>query len=242
MTDVKNIIAQRLYSMEGFDQRKVLIISKYTERTRINLLLLKFFLKERGRRGIFITVDRPHQYISYLLKLHNVSQKDLIYIDTVSIISGEGEFAYEQDNNVCFLNGPNKINSLQDLITNGFIDGGIPKHEIDLKKVDFILMDDVAALYKYNIDNKIEEFLFSYLSAIETMKNIMAPIVLDVNKNKSLYKIITNNCDKVLLVNLSKSIVKDLKSGDGSDTLAVRSLTPSLLSRKLSNAKPDRGE
>ncbi len=179
--------------------------------------------------------------MSYLLKLHSVSQKNLIFLDTVSIISGESDFIYEQDNNVCFLNGPCKTDFLKDLATKGYIAGDIPKQEIDLKNVDFILIDDVAALKKYNSYKDLEDFLVSYMSAIANLKNIMAPIVLDVNKNKQLYKIITNNCDKILLVNLSKSLVKDIKSGERSDILSIQSLTPSILGVMIRNAEPDGG-
>ena len=73
-----NGIMAVVYSPEVVDKKKILMVSKYTERTRVNLILLKFFLEEMNMRGIFITIDRPHQYIEYLLNLHGISQKKLI--------------------------------------------------------------------------------------------------------------------------------------------------------------------
>ena len=203
-------LAEKLYSMEDSNQNKVLIVSKYTERTRVNLLLLKFFLQERGQRGIFITIDRPHQYIAYLLKLHGICQKKLIFLDAVSRISGECHS--EKETNVCFMNGPYEVDFLRDITTQGFTAGDIPKPEIELEDIGFILIDDVAAFQKYNSTKVVEKLMISYLSTIESLKNVMAIIVLDVNKNKHLYKIITKNSDKVILVNLSNTLVKNIKA------------------------------
>ena len=101
MEDIINSLMAVLYSPEAVNNKKVLVVSKYTERTRVNLILLKFFLEEMKMRGIFITIDRPHQYIEYLLKLHGISQDKLLYIDVVSQLSGE--ILLHDDSNVFFM-------------------------------------------------------------------------------------------------------------------------------------------
>lgn len=212
-------LAEKLYSMGDSNQNKVLIISKYTERTRVNLILLKFFLQERGQRGIFITIDRPHQYIAYLLKLHSVCQKKLLFLDAVSKISGE--YHFEDERNAYVMNGPHEVDFLQDLFLNGYIVGDKPLSEFNLKEVDFIMIDDVAALLKYQCPGHVAELITSYLSIIKSLNNVMAIIVLDVNKHKYLYKIIRKNSDKVILVNLSNSLVKKLKTDPTPNSLPL---------------------
>jgi hypothetical protein len=42
------------------------------------------------------------------------------------------------------------------------------------------------------------------------MKKIMAPIVLDANQNQFIYEIIAGKCDRVLLINLSGLVFKEI--------------------------------
>ena len=203
-------ITKILYSSEMVNQRKLLIVSKYNERTRVNLILLRYFLQEMNLRGIFITVDRPHQYIGYLLKLHGIPQKKLLFIDTVSNISGENYS--DKGSNVCFMDGPYQVGFLDEIIDNCYEAGDIPKSNVDLKEFDFILIDDIAALAKYTDYDKMKELINSYLTSINRLDNLTAPIVLDINKNKELYEILKNNCEKIILINIMKSIVKEIEN------------------------------
>ncbi|MCK5309555.1 MAG: hypothetical protein KAJ64_02820, partial [Thermoplasmata archaeon] len=187
-----NGIMAVVYSPEVVDKKKILMVSKYTERTRVNLILLKFFLEEMNMRGIFITIDRPHQYIEYLLNLHGISQKKLIYIDVVSHLSGEIKLF--DDSNVFFMDGPYEVGFLDDVMDGCYepdsVAGSIPKNYVNLKEMDFILVDDIAALSKYLDDDGIKKFIDSYLTSIRRLATVTAPIVLDINKNKEMYNLL----------------------------------------------------
>ena len=87
-TDIMKRFTEFFYSPGSLNGGKVLVVSRYTERMRVNICLLKFFLHEMKQKGIFITIDRPHQYTASLLTLHGISQDNLVYIDAVSRISG----------------------------------------------------------------------------------------------------------------------------------------------------------
>ena len=209
---IHNIMAV-IYSPAVVDKRKILVVSKYTERTRVNLILLKFFLQEMNMRGIFVTIDRPHQYIEYLLNLHGISQKKLLYIDVVSRLSGEIK-PYD-DSNVFFMDGPYEVGFLDQLMGRCYetdpVVGDIPKDYVNLKEMDFILVDDIAALAKYLDDDGIKKFIDSYLTSIRRLATVIAPIVLDINKNKDMYNLLKNNCECVIFINIMKSIVKEVK-------------------------------
>jgi hypothetical protein len=204
--EIMKEILHKLYSVESVNKQKLLVVSKYTERTRINLILLQIFLQELNQHGMFIAVDRPHQYVSYLLNIHKICQKKLIYVDMVSRISGE--YRSENEAGTVFTNGPYDIGFLHNFTTKGFAVGDLPQCKVDIKRVEFILIDDLAALQKYNAAKNIERFVLSFVSTIEQLKGCIGIIVLDVNKNRDLYKLIEKSCDAMLFVNLSNNLVK----------------------------------
>lgn len=204
--EIMKEILHKLYSVEGVNKQKLLVVSKYTERTRINLILLQIFLQELEQQGMFIAVDRPHQYVAYLLNLHKICQKKLVYVDMVSRISGENRS--ENEAGTVFTNGPYDMGFLHNFTTKGFAVGDLPQREIDVKRIEFILIDDLAAMQKYNVAKDIERFISSFVSTIERLKGCIGIIVLDVNKNRDLYRLIENNCDAMLFVNLSNKLVK----------------------------------
>ena len=213
MDDIIKRMMALFYSPKAVDKRKILVVSKYTERTRVNLILLKFFLEKMNMRGIFITIDRPHQYIEYLLKLHGISQKKLLYIDVVSSLSGE--IRLNDGPNVFFMDGPYEVGFLDKAMDgccepNPVIDG-VSKNYVNLKEMDFILVDDIAALSKYLDDDGIKKFIDSYMISIRRLATVTAPLVLDINKNKYMYNLLKQNCECIIFINLMKSIVKEVK-------------------------------
>jgi len=205
--DIAKKFMEFFYTANSPQKGKVLVVSKYAERTRVNICLLKFFLHEMKQKGIFITIDRPHQYTASLLTIHGISQENLVYIDAVSRISGETE---ANVSNVRFINGPYEMNFLDDITAISFAGGAVKTKSIDLDEMNFILIDDIAALTKYQEADGVKKMIHSYIDSIERLNNITAPIVLDANQNRAIYEIIMNRCDRFLFINLSKSIFKEM--------------------------------
>lgn len=227
MNDTSQIIksiTDILYSPNAVNQSKLLIVSKYTERTRVNLILLKYFLQEMNMRGLFITVDRPHQYIRYLLKLHGIPQKKLLFIDAVSKISGSSSAPGET--NVRFMDGPYEVSFLEEIMCGGYETGDIPTNYVNLKELDFILIDDIAAFAKYMDEGESKELVLSYMASIKRLGNVVAPVVLDINRNKQLYRILKNECERIIFINLMKSLVKDINMQGGHRKLKTNFRAP----------------
>ena len=206
--DLSKKFMEFLYSPKNPSTCKILVASKYTERTRVNICMLKFFLHEMKLKGIFITIDRPHQYTASLLTLHGISQERLVYIDAISRISGETE---SNVSNVRFINGPYDMNFLDDISSISSAAGAISTQTINLEDMDFILIDDISALTKYQEKEGVRKMIDSYIASIDKVKDIMAPIVLDVNQNKFIYEVIVGKCDRVLLINLAKCLFKEIE-------------------------------
>ncbi|MDO9537843.1 MAG: hypothetical protein Q7J68_05955 [Thermoplasmata archaeon] len=206
-TDITKKFQEFFYSTKGINNGKILVVSKSIERTRVNICLLKFFLHEMKQKGIFITIDRPHQYTASLLTLHGISQERLVYIDAISRISGETE---SNVSNVKFINGPYELDFLDEISSISFAAGAVNKHIINFEDIDFVLIDDIAALTKYQEDEGVKSMIESYISSVEKVKSLTAPIVLDINQNQFIYEILSDKCDRMLLINLSKSIFKEI--------------------------------
>ncbi len=200
-------IGKTIYSMEGSSQKNLMVITDYANRGLINLQLLKFFLQERKQTGVFITFDRPHQYISKLLKYNNINQEELTFVDAISLISGETS----QSNgiNVQFMKGPYQIGIFRNLVARGFGSEGKSRPEIELKNLDFIMIDDIAALTVYNDMASVKDFITTFLSTVEQLNTFLVALVIDANHNKEIYSMVHQYCDREVLVNVSKSTVKE---------------------------------
>ncbi len=185
-------INSRLSSVET--SNRVLFTVKYNQLARLNLILLKLFLDARKWKGILIVLDRPHQYISHLLRLHNVNQENLSYIDTVNSLSG---FKQQQNNNVSVVEDPFRIENL----LNSFDiekDNDIQEKPIDMDKINFILLDNVSTMLRHNDIYRIKDFVTSFTPILNNYDSLFLVVTIDRNAHKQLYEILkrTSNFDK----------------------------------------------
>jgi len=201
-----------LYSSSNVNKKQFLIVSKYIERTRVNLILLRFLLKDMKLRGMLITIDRPHQYISYLLDLQKIPQSNLIYLDMISRLSCNK--SKKEYINVCFTDGPYEIGFLNNLFENSVwtppVVESLSKRYLDLKELDFIMIDDIAALLKYMDNDGVEEFIREYSSSIRRLKTVISPMVIDANKHRQLFPLLKEDSEGIILINVAKGIIKDI--------------------------------
>ncbi len=160
---------------------------KYTNLVRVNLVLLKSFLEDKKRRGLMITIDRPHQYLSHLMQLHGVDQTNLVFVDAISLHSADtkgGEVAPE------FQMGPFHIETLPDFLMKHDNDGSF---QIDMSKIDFVIIDNVSTLLTYNTLESIKRFFQKYVDVLKTVKSrgIQTALVMDRDQHSELYEYIS---------------------------------------------------
>lgn len=161
--------------------------AKFTNLVRVNLVLLKVFLEERRRKGLMITIDRPHQYLSHLMQLHALDQTNLVFIDTISGHASDtkgGAVAPE------FQNGPFQIETLPDFLY-GRGNGG-SRFIVDMGKVEFVIIDNVSTLLTYNTIESVKRFLQKYLDVIgKTSPNgIQTVLIMDRDLHPDLFQFI----------------------------------------------------
>ncbi len=180
-------LMDHVYSRENTNAF-VIVETSFTQIAKTNLLLLKGFLDLNNKKGYFVVLDRPHQYMSYLLNMHDVTQENIHYIDTVSDMSGEEKV---DEGNVDFITGPYHIDDLF-----GIIDRD-DQNEVLLKdKIDFILVDNISSMLNYNTMGKVEEFVRSFKRLIKGSKNLMGCMVIDSESYPELNRLIDEESDE----------------------------------------------
>ncbi len=176
----------------------------FTQIGKTNLLLLKGLLDIEQLTGYFIVLDRPHQYMSYLLHMHKVSQENLWFIDSVTHQSG---VKMELSDRVEFLEGPFHVENL--FKTFEMINDGKGKGFVSMDRVDFLLVDNIATMLNYNNIEQIEEFVISLKAYIEKYPHMMGGVTIDKESHPELSEILLEHYDYMIdLEDLKKDVEK----------------------------------
>ena len=190
--------------------KRVLLSVKYNQISKINLILLRALIREQGKHGLFVTVDRPHQYMTYLLDLHKIPRDDLLFLDIISRFSGETSMVCDTETNTA---SPFRINELLDLLEQG--GGGRDKRtaKIDFGLLEFIMIDNLGAMLSYNEMDDVAAFIQKYLHLVERYGRLFTAIVIDVRAQPDLYKAVQGLCQQEFLVADDGNLVPLAASG-----------------------------
>lgn len=158
----------------------VVLDVKTTQFVRVELVLLKALIGD-GRPGLFISVDRPHQYMVHLLDMHQIDRRNITFIDAVARFAADRKQAAAK---VGFLRGPSNIDTLLEALKDwSSEDGG--KH-FDLNACRFVVIDNIATLLNYNSQQVVRTFLEEFVSAFKD--KITVPLIVDKERNPNLFQ------------------------------------------------------
>jgi hypothetical protein len=158
---------------------------KTTQFVRVELVLLKLLAGD-GRRGLFISVDRPHQYMVHLLTMHQIEHENLTFLDAVARFVTDNKQA---TGNVCFLEGPSNIDTLPEALkewssrSNGT--------GFDMNSCSFAVIDNLAALLSYNSHQIVQAFLDDFVKAFDD--KVTLPLIVDRERNPDLFQMASAN-------------------------------------------------
>ncbi|HVO77371.1 MAG TPA: hypothetical protein VMS79_00725 [Methanomassiliicoccales archaeon] len=167
----------------------VLIDAPFTQFVRVNLMMLKGLSQDSRLPGVFVSVDRPHQYIVHLLSMHQIRAENLVFIDAISRFSADSKVA---EANVGFLDGPFHI----DRLTSAFSEMKWANDGTALKDVRFALIDNLSALLTYNSFSAVESFLATFVRGFEPQGNVLIPLIIDSERSRPLYEVAKSLCAK----------------------------------------------
>jgi len=179
--------------LEAFDNAglkgAILLDVPSTQFVKVNLMLLRGLAMERGMSGMFISVDRPHQYMVHLLTMHQIKAEKLIFIDAISRFSADCKVASA---NVGFVDGPFHIDRLPEAMGEwGKCNDG---NSMTLSDCGFAIIDNLSALLTYNNYNSVETFLKNFVSFLEVADHIRVPLMIDSEKYGLLYETAKTLC------------------------------------------------
>ena len=165
---------------------KMLFSVDYGHIAKTNLILLKGLLEDLQKKGLFVTVDRPHQYMEHLLRMHKINYTNLFFLDTITTFSGAISDKNININNVTILDSPFQIDLLPELFSHSNKNIGL-KNQIDITGLEFILIDNVASMLNYNDLETVENFLKKYFDKFIHTDRIFLPLLIDKLRHGSLY-------------------------------------------------------
>ena len=174
----------------------ILLDVKSTQFVRVNMLLLKALSSENGRSGLFISVDRPHQYMVHLLTMHQINVQGMIFVDAISQFSADCKQAQA---NVSFVDGPFHIDDLPSAIKEWTLKAN--GSSVDLKGCAFAMIDNLAALLTYNSFSSVESFLRDFVNVLSMNGSISIPLVVDKERNQALYEMARALCKREVNIN-----------------------------------------
>ncbi|OPY31812.1 MAG: hypothetical protein A4E32_01415 [Methanomassiliicoccales archaeon PtaU1.Bin124] len=173
----------------------ILLDVKSTQFVRINLLLLKALSPENGMPGIFIAIDRPHQYMVHLLTMHQINSTGLVFLDAISRFSADTKTASAK---VGFVHGPSHVDELPNAIREWSTNAN--GNSLDMQSLRFAMIDNLAALLTYNSYSSVELFLRNFVGVLSTTK-LVIPFVVDKERNCVLYEMVRSLCENEISVN-----------------------------------------
>ena len=180
-------LEEALSSLLGVDGNDYVFITKQVFLVRVNLVILKLLLENRKKRGVVIVLDRPHGYLAHLLTLHQIDQSNLSYIDTVAKLSGDG--IVDDPKKVIYTSGPFHAELLINAFSEGYVDGDFQTSKIDLREMDFIMIDNIATALRYNNLESMEKCMAS-LKALSEKHDILVVVGIDAASNRTLYSLL----------------------------------------------------
>ena len=143
----------------------------------VELVLLKALIGD-GNPGLFVSVDRPHQYMVHLLDMHGIEHTGVTFIDTVS------QFASSDANRqakVSFFKGPNNI----DMLPSSLRERSSEDHNFDLAQCRFALIDNISNLLTFNSHQKVQRFIREFVDLMADRAAVL--LVIDRQRNPNLY-------------------------------------------------------
>ena len=174
----------------------ILLDVKSTQFVRVNLLLLKALSYDTGKPGIFIAIDRPHQYMVHLLTMHQINPQGLVFIDAISRFSADTKTASAK---VGFAQGPSHIDELPNAIKDWSSRGN--GNSLEMQKCHFAMIDNLAALLTYNSYSSVELFLRNFVFVLTQQGDMVIPFVVDRERNCVLYEMVKSLCTNEISVN-----------------------------------------
>ncbi len=145
----------------------------------LNYHILKELILTRNARVLFISVEKPHQYMAYILSMHHVPQRRLTYLD----LGNAKKLAFPLT--------PRELKTVQ---IGGFLVRDFPI----IQDYQYIIIDDIEYLTHFWSLESIKEFM---QSIHDTTKKYGVGVIITLSgKAEELCSYIHELCDDKLSI------------------------------------------
>lgn len=166
-----------------------LLITDAKQYAKTNEQVLQYLAKEKGKKGIYITVNRPYHSIVDSLGKVGITEASLFFIDA---ITKSVQQKSELTPNCLFINSPQGLTEMSIALAEGLI--AMKGH------ADFVFLDSVSTLLLYNQAGTVAKFVH-FLSA-KIRENKMSGVFVSLQKetDERIISQLSQFCDKVIVV------------------------------------------
>lgn len=202
-SDLK-LVERIVEELDDIDNRgSVVFDTTFTQIAKTNLLLLKGLMDKKEEKGLFVVLDRPHQYMSYLLHMHDVRQENIWYIDTVTKMA---DGVQKDEENVNFLEDQFHVGDFFNVFESE-ITTGLEGRFSSMENIDFMILDNISTMLNYNRIEEVEKFIKNGADFISEHPHLMGGVTVDSESNPELYEVMTKNFDFIIDVEKLKKEV-----------------------------------
>ena len=141
---------------DGLTPGMHLVRAPLTANAVTTVALMRTLTRQAGWGGVYLSLDRPSRYVSFLLRKQGVDIQRITFVDVVTSISadrtGETDFAF-----VCeaFL----KSKFLTGVFRRAMEGTDRTVSKVDLQAMDFLYVDNLATSLFYNPEERVFEFI-----------------------------------------------------------------------------------
>jgi hypothetical protein len=140
-----------------------------------------------GKRGVVITIDRPHQYLMQALKAQNIPASQLIVMDVIARYSAD---ISDESMIYSMMDGPFNIDRAPEALRSMSI---VERDTtIDINACSFILVDNMGALLPYNSLPKVEAFVKGLAALTKMGNDRRLVLVVDGERQQLMVEMLRN--------------------------------------------------
>lgn len=149
----------------------------------LNGKIIKYLVKKERLKGIYVSLNKPHDIVDDSLKSEKVNTKSVFYVDAAS----SDKKSCSADRCICLQNGKS-LTELSHAISNAYLKD----------KYNFCFLDSLSTLLVYNSKNTTEKFLHYIINKIRSTGLMLVVVSIDEKNSNELLPIISQFCDGVI--------------------------------------------
>ncbi len=154
-----------------------LVDVKANHQIRLILMFLKALADLKRKRGLIVTLEKPHHYLTYLLGIHGITQRNITYVDVA--LSPRKHFKFPV--------------SIEDPKIR--VGGFLRRESVHPKDYEFMVIDNIGHTRMY-LSEESHKRMARYLINEGKKNKIFTLFPLDRERCPKIYELIKKNASK----------------------------------------------